>query len=302
MLHSYASIYNVGHQAVAELMTVPLYVEEKIDGSQISFGRYSGELRMRSKGQEFPIDAAGMFQKAADVVRTLPLIDGWTYRGEYLMKPKHNTLFYGRIPKQYVMLFDIERTDGSLLTPEEREYEADRLGFECVPLLHAGTVSVTQLEEFLTQDSVLGNVKREGVVLKQMPVHSGGLLYGRDQKVLMAKLVRPDFKELNKHEFKQQNPKAGDIVDQLGERYRTNARWNKSIQHLRDNEQLTNTPADIGKLLKEIATDIKRECEDDIKERLFAYAWPHLSRLVTRGFPEYYKQKLMDDLIATEGE
>lgn len=36
--HSYPSIYNLGHRYIADLLTVPVIVEEKIDGSQFSFG------------------------------------------------------------------------------------------------------------------------------------------------------------------------------------------------------------------------------------------------------------------------
>lgn len=29
------------------------------------------------------------------------------------------------------------------------------------------------------------------------------------------------------------------------------------------------------------------------KEALFKYAWPHIKRACTRGFPEFYKERLM---------
>ena len=52
--HSYPSIYNLGHAAVANLLAVPHQVQEKVDGSQFSFGRFVEDgkvrLRVRSKG------------------------------------------------------------------------------------------------------------------------------------------------------------------------------------------------------------------------------------------------------------
>jgi hypothetical protein len=36
--HSYSSIYALGHKALAELFMEPVLIEEKVDGSQFSFG------------------------------------------------------------------------------------------------------------------------------------------------------------------------------------------------------------------------------------------------------------------------
>jgi hypothetical protein len=38
---------------------------------------------------------------------------------------------------------------------------------------------------------------------------------------------------------------------------------------------------------------VKRECEEEIKEKLFAFAWPHIARMSTRGLPEWYKELLL---------
>jgi hypothetical protein len=40
MIQSYPSIYNLGHKAVAEIFAEPVVVQEKVDGSQVSFGVY----------------------------------------------------------------------------------------------------------------------------------------------------------------------------------------------------------------------------------------------------------------------
>ena len=57
MIHSYPSIYALGHKAVADIFNEPVLVEEKVDGSQFGFGIYEtdpGEWapRCRSKGAE----------------------------------------------------------------------------------------------------------------------------------------------------------------------------------------------------------------------------------------------------------
>lgn len=51
MIHSYPTIYNLGHRAIVDLLKGPVIVEEKIDGSQISFRKdEQGDLEVRSKG------------------------------------------------------------------------------------------------------------------------------------------------------------------------------------------------------------------------------------------------------------
>ena len=67
----------------------------------------------------------------------------------------------------------------------------------------------------------------------------------------------------------------------------------RAIQHLQEAGKLDSSPKDIGLLIREIPDDIKKECEDELKEKLFAWAWPHIRRTVTHGFPEFYKQQLM---------
>jgi hypothetical protein len=85
--HSYPSIYNLGHKNVLDIFNEDVLIEEKIDGSQFSFGLFADELRCRSKGATLNIDAPEkMFQKAVDVAKGLidKLNNGWTYRCEYL--------------------------------------------------------------------------------------------------------------------------------------------------------------------------------------------------------------------------
>ena len=134
--HSYPSVFALGHKAIEELLLDPVLVEEKVDGSQFSFGRFDGELRVRSKGKEMIPDAPEkMFQLAVDFVRTLDLREGWTYRGEYLSKPKHNALNYDRVPNGNVILFDINTEEEGYLSYENKKSEASRIGIEISPFL-----------------------------------------------------------------------------------------------------------------------------------------------------------------------
>lgn len=301
--HSFPSIYALGHRYVADILTVDVNCEEKVDGSQFSFGTPDNqELLLRSKGAiMYPAAPEKMFTKAAETaIALLPdLHPGWTYRAEYLSKPKHNTLCYNRVPNKYLILFDVNTGEESYLNYEEKAAEAARLGLEVVPLIFTGRVtSLEQFKGFLERESILGGVKVEGVVIKPKDYN----LFGMDKKCLMAKFVSEAFKEVHGKEWKKSNPGHGDVIENLAAIYKTEARWQKAIQHLRDAGQLTDSPKDIGPLLKEIGQDVHKECADEIKEALFKWAWPHLQRKVIAGCAEWYKEQLAARQFAGMGQ
>lgn len=310
--HSFPSIYNLGHRAVADLLQYPHVIEEKVDGSQFSFGVFQlpedptqYDLRIRSKGATMLVDAPEkMFIKAAETVKQLceHLHVGWTYRGEYLAKPKHNALAYDRVPNGHIILFDVNTDEETWLSPVEKRAEAERLGLETVPVLAIDTIGgKTSLEDLRTildeTISILGGQHIEGVVVKPLIP-----LFGRDKKTLMGKFVSERFKEVHNKEWKKSNPTHRDILERLAETYTSPARWNKAIQHLREAGQLEQSPRDIGKLVREVPNDIKQEAEADIKDILFAWAWPHISRAVIRGLPEHYKNELLRVQFEQDGE
>lgn len=296
--HSYPSIYNLGHKAIADLLKAPVIVEEKIDGSQFSFGRFDSEeftssIQCRSKGAVLHIDAPEkMFARAIESVRErIELLHpGWTYRGEYLQKPKHNALAYDRTPVGHIIIFDINTDEETYLGPSDKAREAERIGLECVPVLFQGMIEDIQTFRMLLDTvSVLGGQKIEGVVVKPLSYD----LFGRDHKCLMGKFVSEAFKETHAASWKAANPNNGDILMTLGSAYTTQARWMKAMQHLREAGQLEDSPRDIGKLIKEVPQDILKECEDEIKAKLFGWAWPQIARMSTRGLPEWYKGELL---------
>lgn len=296
-LASYPKVYNLGHANIRDLLQDPVVIEEKVDGSQLSFGLIGGELLMRSKGAEIHPEAPPkMFAKGVEFVRGLDLHPEWTYRGEYLQKPKHNALVYDRVPAGHIAIFDINDGLESYLSYEDKEAEAQRLGFECVPriLPGPGTLGPMELQTMLSQPSFLGGQLVEGVVIKNYA------RFGRDGKALMGKHVSEKFKEVHRKSWKLSNPGSKDVVALIADGLRTPARWQKAVQHLRDRGELTDSPKDIGPLMKEVSQDVLAECGDDIKERLFKWAWKSIGRTVTRGLPEWYKNLLMEKQFEAE--
>lgn len=298
MLHSYPSIFNFGHKLIKNIFDTEVLVEEKIDGSQFSFGKIDGVLYMRSKGATLyePVSDK-LFKAATEYVSSIKdkLQEGWTYRGEVLCRPKHNALAYDHIPLNNVIIYDIDRGDQDYLTPIEKYVEAGRLGFQVVPVLYEGKIeNIEQLKSFFERESVLGAAKIEGMVFKNYSQ------YGPDKKVLMAKWVSEAFKEVHGSEWSKANPGRPDFLTILVTALKTDARWEKAIQHLREAGTLEDSPRDIGNLLKEIQTDVKKEMGDEIKEKLFAYYWPQIARGTIAGFPEYYKERLAKSQFASQ--
>lgn len=307
MVSSYSSIFNLGHKAIQELMGKEVNVEEKVDGSQISWtvDPDSLLLHVRSKNAEIHLDNPGMFNHAVANLniayqRNL-FIPGYTYRGEYLSKPKHNALKYERTPINNVIIYDIETTPSNFMLYEDKFVECERIGFECVPLLWRGILdkdAITVFQKLIeTTDSKLHGAI-EGVVIK--PTNYD--LFGIDKKLLIAKLVSDSFKEVHREAWKGANTGTKDIIELLGVKYRTDARWRKCIQHLRDAGQLEFTPRDIGKVIKEIETDITRETSEEIKADLWNWANKQLMRKVSSGAAEFYKSWLLEESMKGDAD
>lgn len=286
---SYPKIYALGHSAIKELLFEEVTVEEKIDGSQFSFGRFNGELKCKSKGAEINVEyPEKMFSEAVETAKGLDLTDGYTYRAEYLKSPRHNVLCYSRVPDKNLIVFDINTGLEQYLDYAAKKQECERIGLECIPILHIGKIDdPAGIVSLLETVSILGGQKVEGIVIKNYN------RFGLDKKVLMGKYVSEAFKEVHAAEWKEANPTKTDIVAHLIASYKTPARWNKAIQHLTEAGKLTDSPKDIGLLIKEVQEDIEKEEKEEIKNKLYANVIAHIKRGVVGGLPEYYKEHLM---------
>ena len=302
MIHDYGKVYNNGVKYVTQVFDGPVVVQEKVDGSQFSFGMIGGELLFRSRKQQMhPYAYEGMFANGVKAIEEIAdkLIPNVVYRGEYLQKPCHNALKYDRVPTRHVILFDMEDADTPDLyfEPEFVQEEAARLGLECVPTFWQGRVAgVTELLQYLEEKPILGGPYIEGIVIKNYEIAD---LTG---KFLKAKVVREDFREVHKQKWGEANPNSRDIVNAIIDSYRTEARWNKAVQHLRDEGKLQDAPQDIGDLLKAVNLDILEEEADNIKEILFKHFWKDISRGTTRGLPEWYKRRLIGVDCGLDGD
>lgn len=288
---SYSKVHAFGHREVKNILDGPVVIEEKIDGSQFSFGIIADRLQCRSKGQEIFIDnPEKMFGAAVDTAKHLAdrLVPGWVYRAEYLQKPKHNALAYSRIPAKHLILFDVMVGVQEYVVPSAKHDIAKLLGLEAVPTFFEGVWTGEFEFNFLERDSVLGGCKIEGFVIKNYAKFTD------DGKLATAKIVSEAFKEKHRSAWKVSNPAQSDFVQGVIESLRTEARWRKAVQHLRERGIIKGEPSDIGPLLKELGTDTFQEEAEHVKEVLFKHFWARIARGVASGFPEWYKKLLSE--------
>jgi hypothetical protein len=288
---SFPKIYHIGSPDIERLFIGSVEVTEKLDGSQFGFGRHEdGTLWMRSKGQEIYVGSVPkMFALAVATIQAIEtrIPKGMTFYGEYLEKPHHNTMVYDRVPKHNIALFGADAGGGWVSDHRDLVFLANNFDIDVVPLLFSGEIkNKEKLDELLNMESVLGKEKIEGIVVKNYNERSKNF-YSSE---CFGKLVREGFKERNGATQIAQKP----TIEKFVEQFKTEARWKKAVQHLKDSDLLTLSPKDIGPLLKEIQTDLDIEEAGFIKEELYKMFKRQILSSATHGFPEWYKNSLAE--------
>jgi hypothetical protein len=299
MIPAFPKIFALGTRWVAGIFDSPVEVTEKVDGSQFCFGKVEGKLYMRSRGAEIhPGSGDRLFNPAIEHVQFIEKIlpDNTVFYGETLCKPKHNTIEYERVPTNNIMLFGAMKTDLTFL-PDLDEY-ALVFNVDRAPVLFSGMITdVDMLYKMIDRKSYLGKANIEGVVVKN---YKKDLVLGECIIPLMsAKLVSEKFKEVHASGWKKEQTLYGKI-EKLKEMFRTEARWSKAIQHLRESGTLEGSPRDIGPLIKEIHRDVEEEGCCEIKEELYKMIGKSIVDSSTFGFPEWYKKQLAKQCFPKE--
>ena len=293
----YTKVLNLGSTFTESALVGPVILQEKVDGSQFRFGvNEDGALVIGSKNRDMIPEAPdGMFQQIADYLlsikdRILEFPPDTYLYGEYLMKPKHNVLSYGRIPTNHLVLFD-GLQEGKWLLRGNLEQIAEFLDFDVIPEFYEGEVCVDRIKEFLKEDSFLGKEKIEGVVIKN---YSQIILLGGSAFPLFTKYVRDEYRERHDKDWKEKSGVGG--LELFLKGFQSESRWLKAVQHLRDEGRLTQELRDIGTLVKEVERDILEEESVNIKAFLFNHFKKSVIRYAVRGLPEWYKERLLGNL------
>lgn len=292
MITSFTKIFAIGTDYIRDIFNEEVEITEKIDGSQFDFGKIDGKLHMRSKGAQLYVEhPEKMFSEGMSYIESIQdrLPEGKVFFCEYLKKPKHNTLKYDRIPKNHIMLFSV--MDFKKQSFEDTFPYIDTLDIEHVPVLFRGKInSVSDLTGVLETKSVLGGCNIEGVVVKNY--HRQFLLGGQPMPLMAGKFVSEAFKEVHRERWGAEE-KGKSRMEVFFESFRTPARWEKAVQHLQEKGELLNEPKDIGKLFKEVHTDIEAEEKEAVKEFLWREFSGELKRRAAGGMAEWYKERLL---------
>jgi len=300
-IRSYPKVYALGHKYIDKLLDGPVFLQEKYDGSQLSWQWIDNELLVRSKGKEQYGNSAvtdKMFNKAIEYLLSIKPINNYIFRGEYFNSKKHNTLEYGRLPLNGLVLYDVEQFDApSTFYPDDILYTlANHMQVEYAHTfdsLEGSKITIKYLDKLLEIESSLSGTKVEGIVIKNYTQ------FTKDGKVMMGKYVSPEFQEKHAKSWPNRNPSQGDIVQVISSSLNTNARFTKAVQYLRDNGQLTGTTRDIGPLMRVIKTDTITEEKDWIKDKLWEAFGEKLKRSIGNGLPEWYKSELAKEAVAS---
>lgn len=307
---AFPKIYALGKVEIQDIFKTEVEVTEKIDGSQFTFGLdETGNLVFRSKGKEMFFEAyEKMFNKAVEYLQeyeaTLKkvLTPGMYVCAEYLQKPKHNVVVYERVPKHSLIVFGVREEVNYWVDYDAISLLAEKIGLETVPILHKGTIDMTRVDKGnggysyvgydllkrileTTPSALGGEFGIEGVVVKNYEQRTK---FG-DPTICCGKYVRESFKERHQKEWKT----GGDTIREFIESFRTEARWQKAVNHLREKGELEGGPRDIGKLMKEINVDIEKEEAEEIKSFLYKHFIKEIKRKAAAGAPEWYKDQLL---------
>jgi hypothetical protein len=245
------------------LSTTDYYIQEKIDGSQLTFRVIDGKPVFRCRGKEIN-ESVLEFTKSTHMIkyRSNILNPNFTYHSESVTRPKHNILTYNRMPLYNCIIYDIyDNLENKFLWHDEMEQECNRIGFEFVPCLIVGTGPyVTIVREMVKSGlmSYLGGIA-EGVVIK---------FRVRTQQVGSYKCVIDSFREDRLDEKKETGDYGQDgvLTKNLGLCFATEARFKKAIQHLKEGGIIPT----VELLKNELDLDFDKDYEQTIKEILWA--------------------------------
>lgn len=300
VLPHYTKILTLGSLYTENALVGDVIIQEKIDGSQFRFGlNEDKELIIGSKSVIIHKEnIQKMFKPAVEYILSIEdKIRGCIgnareiyFFAEILTKPKHNILKYEKVPKNHIVLFDA-LWNGRWGSKEMLSNCAEMLDIDLIPELYRGKIDIEKIKELLDTQSYLGNEKIEGVVIKN---YIQTILLGGNSFPLFTKYVREAYKERHNKEWKIKQPKNSikDYVDG----FKNENRWQKAIIHLKEKGLLTNSPKDIGMLIKTIQEDIKEEEKENIKKYLYHKFIGDILRTSVRQFPEWYKEKLLENL------
>lgn len=262
------------------------YIEEKVDGSQLSLFIENDNINFYNKNKLVAKNAA--FEKAISMLSYK--YDGknilnptYIYHGESICRIKHNVIAYSRTPAYYFIVYDIfDITTNKYLSLENKKEETTRVGLEMVSVLYHNddpeinpytmcTKLMDQIESGEIKSCLGGTL--EGIVLKH---HA----FTQNNKITATKLkyVTDKFKE--RHVIKQPKVEMStdEFLNNLGNSFCTEARFHKAYQHLLESGKITGKN-DLDKIIEELNNDFDKEYQEEVMLLLWVEFSPLIKKL-----------------------
>lgn len=294
----YPKIYSHERRESEQLLGRTVFIQEKIDGSQISFGIINGVLRIKSKGKHLDLDnPEKLFSVAVKNIINAQetLTQESIYIGEYLRTVRHNVCKYDRVPLNNIAIFDVKE-NGKFMPQNVVKYMAEKSGFEHIKTLRS-TKSGSDKSWFDDVSASISNIKSqlggevEGVVIKTS--------FGFDFPRAFCKIVSDKFKETQQSLKKPKiNFNHEDFIKSISVKYITDARYQKAFQHAKEDGALVFSDKDIGTLMRYINADLESECSEQIKDAIWSFYKPKIWKRISKGAPEWYMNKIYDDKLS----
>ncbi len=269
----------------------PVYVQEKVDGSNVAIRFVNGELVLQSRTTIIDQEKPQMFAKFVAWAK-----DHFTDEQRQELE-EQDVVLYGEMvgngKLKYdpatppFLLFDIRKNDffgmpmfvpTSYLPSWGRTYNIPVIKTEW-----SGRFDQLENAESLIRTSEYGTIEAEGIVIKAFDVtcwytRADGEVIKYTEPILAAKVVREDFKETRA-------PKRalGEVADPLGaiaEAVVTDARLRKAQQ--RAEEEGKYDPQRPHTLIPYVARDIHEEEEEYIKSLLFKAYWKGINKCIAQ--------------------
>ncbi len=182
------------------LLSLPLEVEEKLDGANVMVWVSDGVVHASGRAGPDSQDRAGQFGRLRAWVASHPdelltlLGPGEILYGEWLWLT--HTVEYHQLPSFFVAL-DLRLADGTFLDGPHRRDRLCSTGLSLPPLLGTGRYSLEGLEA-LTARSAWSDGPAEGVVVRPLD--------DVDPQLRAAKLVRAGFERIPDEAWRQGRP------------------------------------------------------------------------------------------------
>lgn len=288
----YPKIHRLGKEETDGILNVPLVVQEKIDGANISIFMHEGKVRCGTRTRMLPEDESfNGFQEAVQANSDLAMYlneepDHILY-GEWLVK---HTITYPDEAYRKIYLFDVYDTKADKWMRQiDVQVLATALGLEYPYIFASGMMTPELIDEYVGKSAIAP--AGEGVVLKNSEFTN---VFGDHA---YAKVVTQNFKEANAIVFGGNNKYSATYWEMyIVNKYCTTSRVQKIMQKLQSEKDKRLGMEDSPRIGMTCYHDMITEEIWDIAKKVPAVNFKSLQRLSMKKSIQIYHDILNNSL------